>query len=521
MSEPDCGASSSAESLADLQQWQRVSPIALVYFCLHLFKSIVGNLSYLIPVVIVSYKGMQTNPGYFVLALGGVLLLITVMGVLQYLAFRFRITADTVDIHSGVLRKKQLHLPFSRIQNVRLLQPLYYRPSDHLCVMLDTAGSSQQEAQLVALPKVMAEALQQAIFNAKQQQNSAIEPTHDSQPQAAALAAEQLLCSRSVKDLILYGISNNRVLLVLGLAAPFYKAITDIVTEQLQRLGLDLSHWFNPEQQSWLWLGLAILALAMLFMLLITLLSIAASVMSYYRFQLLRNADRYIRRSGLFTRHEISMKSSRLQWLHLKQDWLDKVFGRMNVRYEQLNSPIAQVQGEASQGNIMVPALLPAEANALLDEVYPDNHLANMVFKPVNWRYVMSGVIVFCVPFMALGIYFYLTEQPGLAGLSGIGLLLCSVLQLLRWRRLGYAMDAEYLYVRRGVIGCDYYCVPLYKLQQLSLQQHWFMQRAGLRHLTLVYAAGSLTVHYMPAGDAQVIAHYALYKAQSSKKGWM
>ncbi|WP_333608870.1 PH domain-containing protein [Arsukibacterium sp.] len=529
MSEPGGNAGTNAGAnagrnaafLADLAQWQRLSPIALVYFCLQLFKSILGNLSYLIPAIIVFYRGIQKYPGYFALGLGLLLLFLAVVGMLRYLAFRFRVTQDTVEIHSGVLRKKQLNLPFNRIQNVRLLQPLYYRPTDHLSVILDTAGSSQQEAQLAALPKQQAEALQQAIYQAKQQQSSTAEHAAEHSLQQAEVPAEQLLCSRSVKDLILYGISNNRVLLLLGLAAPFYKAITDIVTEQLQRFGLDLSHWFDATQQSWLWIALAVLALAMLFMLLITLLSIAVSVMSYYQFRLWRSTDRYIRRSGLLTRHEISMKSSRLQWLHLQQDWLDKVFGRVNVRYEQLFSPIAAAQGEAGQGNIMVPALLPAQASGLLDEVYPDNQLATMTFRPVNWRYLMAGLILFCVPFLALSGYFYSTEQPVLAGLSTAGLLLSGGLQFMRWRRLGYAMDAEYFYLRRGIIGIDYFCVPLHKLQQLELQQHWFMQRAGLRHLTLVYAAGSLTVHYMPAAEAEVMANYALYQAQSSGRGWM
>lgn len=508
-----------APALTSLAQWQRVSPIALLYFCLRLFKAIFGNVSYLAPTLIVFYQGIQRQPGYFALGLIGLLLLLTAVGVMRYLAFRFRVVDDTVEIHSGVLRKKQLNLPFSRIQNVRLQQPLYYRPSGHLCVELDTAGSTQQEAQLAALPKALAEALQRAIYAVKAEAGAAA--AECSEQQTLPASDESLLCTRSVSDLILYGISNNRVILVLGLAAPFYKPISTVVSEQLQRLGIDLSHWFNPDQQSWFWLGLTLLALAMFFMLLITMFSIAAAVLSYYQFQLLRSKDRYIRRSGLLTRHEISMKGSRLQWVRLQQDWLDKVFGRCNVHYEQVQSPLAAVQGHAEHGKIMVPALLPAAGKALMQEAYPDNQLATIAFLPVNWRYLLPGLLFFCLPLLVFSQFMFWPQRPALAVLSLFALSVVALLQVLRWRRLGYAMDAEYLYLRRGVIGVDYYCAPLHKLQQLDLQQHWLMQRAGLRHLELVYASGSLTIPYMPAADANAIADYALYQAQSSGRGWM
>ncbi|CAM5187331.1 PH domain-containing protein [Alishewanella longhuensis] len=522
MIEPDYVEGDSApESLLTLQQWQRLSAIALFFFCLRLFKTVFGNIGYLAPTLLVFYQGMQRYPGYSALALAAISLLLIGVGILHYWVFRFRVIDDTVEIHSGILRKKQLNLPFSRIQNVRLLQPIYYRLSDHLCIVLDTAGSSQQEAQLAALPRVLAEQLQQAIYLAKAGQPAVVAAAEQQSTQAAVPAGEQLLCTRSVKDLVFYGISNNRVMLVLGLAAPFYKPITELVGQQLDALGLDVARWFNPDLQSWLWLGLAALALTMLLMLLITLLSIAASVLSYYQFQLWHVGDRYVRRSGLLTRHEISMKASRLQWLQLQQDWVDKLIGRCNVHYEQVHTPYSEYQEQAEHGKIMVPAVLPAAAARLLAEVYPDNQLANSVFGTVNWRYLVPVFAGFCLPLLLVSQYVFLPMQPVMAMASLLAIAMLVGLFLLRWRRFGYAMDANYLYIRQGVIGTDYYCVPLHKLQQLSIKQHWFMQKAGLKHLTLVFASGSLTIPYMPAAAAEAIANYALYRAESSNKGWM
>ncbi|MCC5851466.1 MAG: PH domain-containing protein [Alkalimonas sp.] len=533
MTEPSANPVRPEAQLQSLTHWQRVSPIALLYFAFRLFKGVFGNLAYLAPALLVFYQGIKREPGYFAL---GLLLLMTALlliALLRYLAFRFRVHGDTVEIRSGVLRKTQLNLPFSRIQNVRLLQPLYYRPSGHLCLQLDTAGSRQQEARLAALPNALATELQQAIYATQRQQGASTENTSTvvpaSEPDttvghsvATDQPEEQLLCQRSVGDLVLYGISNNRLLLALGLAAPFYNRITELVSELLRRLGLDVAHWFNPEQQSWFWLGLAVLALTLMIMLLITLFSIAASVLSYYGFRLTRSEKRYIRRSGLFTRHEISMRPSRLQWLQLQQDWLDKVFGRCNLHYEQVQStPMAAAQGHASQGKIMVPSLPPAQAAALMTEAMPGQNSAGITFSGVNWRFLLPSVLLFWLPALAFSQWALQPDDALLANLLLPVFVLLLGLLLLRWRRFGYAMDEQYFYLRRGVIGVDYYCLPLYKLQQLSRQQHWLMRRAGLMHLQLVFASGSLTVPYMTAQDADKIANTLLYHTQSSGKGWM
>lgn len=507
------------DALLRLEQWQRLSAIALCFFCLRLFKTVLGNFSYLAPTLLVFYQGIQRYPAYFTLALAGLSLLLIGIGILHYWLFRFRVIDDTVEIHSGILRKKQLNLPFKRIQNVRLLQPIYYRLSDHLCIVLDTAGSSQQEAQLAALPRALAEQLQQAIYLAKVAQPAATATQQNEQ--TTEPARQQLLCTRSVKDLVLYGISNNRVLLVLGLAAPFYVSIAEFVGQQLEAFGVNITHWFDPDLQSWLWIGVAALTLTMLLMLLITLLSIAASVLSYYQFQLVDFGDRYVRRSGLLTRHEMSMKLSRIQWLHLQQDWVDKLLGRCNVHYEQVHTPFSEYQQQAEHGKIMVPALVPDAATRLLSEVYPDNQLANMSFGTVNWRYLVPAIVGFYLPLLVFSQFLFLPQQPEMAVASLLVIGVLVRLYVWRWRRFGYAMDANYLYIRQGVIGTDYYCIPLHKLQQLSLKQHWFMQKAGLKHLTVVFASGSLTIPYMPNAAAEAIANYALYQAESSNKGWM
>jgi len=95
------------------------------------------------------------------------------------------------------------------------------------------------------------------------------------------------------------------------------------------------------------------------------------------------------------------------------------------------------------------------------------------------------------------------------------------LLIVLRWWRWGYDLDEQFLYVRKGLIGVDHYCVPVFKVQQVQYRQSWLLERHGLCHLTLVFASGALKIPFVPWADAQVIFNYSLYQAESSGKSWM
>ncbi|UOG93975.1 MAG: PH domain-containing protein [Candidatus Thiothrix sulfatifontis] len=90
-------------------------------------------------------------------------------------------------------------------------------------------------------------------------------------------------------------------------------------------------------------LNLVVLALgiALLVVVITGLLSVAGAMLSFFDYSLVQRGERYIQRCGLFTRHEVSMKLSRLQWVQLQQSWLDRVFGRCNVHFEQIQAPRA------------------------------------------------------------------------------------------------------------------------------------------------------------------------------------
>tara|TARA_R110002126_G_scaffold150368_2_gene296572 strand:- start:1699 stop:3270 length:1572 start_codon:yes stop_codon:yes gene_type:complete len=500
--------------------WQRVSPIGILYFFVAVLRFFIGQFVYLIPPIILLFNRIKDNSG---LALGlatGLLLLVSISALLKFYYFQYRLSAGTVEIRSGVLSKKYLNLPFSRIQNIKLEQPLFYRPGDFVCLQLDTAGSVRQEARLVALRRPFAEALKQHILDIRDVASGDSSPAA-AQPTApdATTHPEQLLNQRSLGDLIIHGISNNRIWLFLGLAAPFYNQLADKILDLLLTAGIDLAAMFDPGQQSWLVIGLYALSFTMIIMLLFTLFSIFGAVLSFYGFTLHKKQGNYIRRSGLLTRHEVGMKLSRLQWVALKRDWLDMLLGRVNLRFEQING---QQQQFATAQKIMVPSVTPAEAQSLLDDAYPDNQLNHLSFRQISRRFLWRYFLLYWLP-VALTVPLLLWRQqyPLLALCSLLPLAFWALLIVMRWYRYGYAQDDSYCYIRRGYFGVDHYCFAKYKLQQVQFKQSWLMRRAGLCSVKLVLASGSLEIPFILAAEGNTLREQGLYQLQCSNKAWM
>ncbi|QQZ28341.1 PH domain-containing protein [Thiothrix subterranea] len=505
-------------ALQKLENWQHLSPIALLYFSLQSLQAVFGSVFYLIPLTIFTYRGLQDSPlltlGVMLLGLG----LFAGIAVLRYYFHQFRVSGDTVDIQAGIIQKTQLNLPFERIQNVKLEQPLYYRFTDHVMVQLDTAGSSREEAQLVALSRLQAEALQHAIYAA----HSTTTITQDTiasdiDDVTDAIPSERLLNRRSVGDLLIYGISNNRVWVFLAATTPFWDNALERISGRLETLGVDVLRYFDPTQQSLSWLVVLALGIALLVVMITGLLSVAGAMLSFFDYSLVQRGERYIQRCGLFTRHEVSMKLSRLQWVQLQQSWLDRVFGRCNVRFEQIQAPRADL---AEAGRIMIPAVTPLDAQALLAEALPEQRLAEVVFQPIDWRFLIRPVL-FCLVMVGLSQWLLRPDSPLLANVVLLIGAWVGGLIVLRWRRWGYALDSQFLYIRKGLIGVNYYCLPIFKVQQVSYAQSWWLQRKNLCHVRLVFASGAQGVPFIPWAAGKRIVNDSLYQAESSGRSWM
>ena len=512
-----------AQVVNDYTDWQRLSPISILYFMVKSFYAMANTLFYLLPALAFNLSKIKENPLILAFAAGGFLLLFSVIGFLNYFFYRFRVEAGRVEIKQGVFKKSHIDLPFERIQNVKLEQPLYYRFNSYACVELDTAGSAKQEAKIVALKMQQAQALRQIVVENSKKQAPLNTDSEHTDSLADDAGQEVVLNRRSMKDLVIHGISNNRIWIFLGALAPFYNSIADILQEVFAAIGFDAEAYFSLETQAWWEFGLHILSVAMLLMLVVVILSVIGSILMFYKYTLSKVDNRYIRRSGLLTKQEVSMKLRRLQIMYQAQDWLDVLLKRVNLHFEQNKTGAANANkpGQQMSNSLLVPSVTPEESVALMLDAMPNQRLSEQVFAPISKRLILKNSMLFALPIG--GIIFGLIAKNGTAGVvmsAGILSVFFAILTL-RWWRWGYSFDDEYIYIRKGFLGVNYYCFPIHKVQQAEFKQNIFIKPYKLASLRMILASGAQTIPYMPEEVVRHQINHALDKLVSDKRSWM
>lgn len=514
------------QTQAHNEPWQKLSPIAIVYFAMKILRGLVGNFIYLIPALAYGYSSLLDHPAIWLPAILGLFILLLLGAFWSFQVYRFRLFNHGLEIRSGIFSKKHLNLPFERIQNVKIEQPVYYRLSGFACLQLDTAGSAKQEAQLVALPLVLAEQLKQQILAHTTEQQAAL--NSDSEHNEAkvlaptSVKAEQIINERNLTDLIVHGITNNRVWILLGGLAPFYDNIIKKINQWLLNLGLNVNDLFNLQTHSLWQVGIYALSLTLMVMFILMLFSVSGAIISYYGYTLSKTDNRYIRRSGLFTKHEVSMPLSRLQIVIQQQDWLDILLKRVNLKLEQMNAQLGQEDSSAANSKILVPSITLKQSQALINDIYPDNQLFSLSFSPISKFYLIRYIGYFLLPLFCVTESIAIMQQNATFMLLAIVLfLLASTAVFLRWRRWGYAFDDNFIYLRKGLLGVDFYCFPAYKVQQCQFKQSVMMKKRHLASITYVLASGAITLALLPETIALKLINRCLYQVESSQRSWM
>ncbi len=503
---------------ADTIEWRRVSPWSVIHFLWLQLKNTFSFAIYVIPAYLVGGNKLLDS-GWLPLVLAGLGIALVVSAVLRYLFFQFCITANGISIRSGVLDRTFTDLPFERIQNIKFDQPIYFRFKALVIVTLDTAGSSKQEAMFVGVTDEYARYVKTTVMQAKK--NSRQTMTEDTAPGQLDEDGE-VLNRRSMRDLILHGVTNNRMWILLGTLAPFYEQISSFIFSQMNQFRPVVESWLGEQAVALWYIGVMTVLVAFLLIVLMALFSIAGSILMFYGYTLSKHDNKYVRRSGLLNRQEVSMKQSRVQIARQQQDWLDRVLGRVNLFLEQ-NVTGHQVQNELKATNkLLVPSVTVDEADTLTRDVFAHQQVRQAAFHPIHIRYLWRQCIFWLLPLNA-AISFSFIYNMQLMGVipSLLFLAISSTLTVLHYKRWGITSDEQYVYVRKGTIGIDYWCFPLAKAQQVIIKQNLFMRRRKLVTLIFVLASGKVKIPFVTEEVAAPLVQQILHEVEVNKPAWM
>ena len=502
----------------DSADWRRVSPWSVIHFMWFHLKHSISFAIYVVPAYFVGgHKIIDSQ--WLPLVVLGVVILLVITAVLRFVFFQFCITENGISIRSGVLDRTFTDLPYERIQNIKFDQPIYFRIKDLLIVTLDTAGSSKQEAQFVGVTDEYARYIKATVMQARAKNQPTVPAAND---QEQANEDGEVLNRRSMGDLVLHGITNNRMWILLGTLAPFYEQISEFIFGQMNRLRPEVEAWFGEQVVALWYVGVMVVLIAVVLVILMALVSVAGSILMFYGYTLSKHDNKYVRRSGLLNRQEVSMKQSRVQIARQQQDWLDRILGRVNLFFEQ-NVTGQQVQNELKATNkLLVPSVTIDEADTLTRDVFPSQQVRQSAYHPIHIRYLWRQCIFWLLPLNA-AISFSLIFNLQLIGILPAVLFLAAsvTLTVLHYQRWGINHDKQYVYIRKGTIGIDYWCFPLAKVQQVIIKQSLLMRRRKLVTLVFVLASGKVKVPFVTETVAAPLVQDILHEVEINKPAWM
>jgi putative membrane protein len=503
--------------------WQRTSPVAVLFLLLKGARQLVSNGLPAVAVVVAAYVSGGATRRSWVLTGFLIVGLISIVGsILGWLRFRFCIVDDRVLVRSGVLHREELSVEFGRIQNISIREPVYMRPFGLAVLSIDTAGSGQKEIVLGGIKKDTAIQLRETILS------NAQPITAEPDGEADALPDKSLLLSRSTKDIIIYGLTVNFVFWLLVAVGTFFGA-QGVAENFFTWLGTkiqfqDLVTAFDSAGGLF---GSIVILMAMMFVvfLLLPLISVLGALVRHYGYRLSVEGETYRKNSGLLTRHDESLKRHKIQAMVLRQNFVARFFKRTNMQLRIASAGSGAESGQLPTGpktTFLVPALHQYELAELIPEFFPGCDFDDVQFSNINRRrfsMVMLGWAVLPPSMLVTGLLSLIVSWKFVVLLPIVVTLAWWIVSRF-WKKIGYGVVGDYGFVRRGFFGTQITVFPLFKVQRIDIRQTPGQRRKGLAYLAIHLASHTLKTPYVPVHDAEKLRDLALYHVESSNRAW-
>ena len=479
-----------------LQQWQRLSPLAVVFLiATQVQKTVRENL-----VLFVSLGAGAAFTDFirlpWLLWLAGIGLMLSVLtAVLLFKRFRFRIDEEAVLLRRGLFEQKELRVRFARIQNVALSQPFYFRPFGLMRLTLQTPGTQEDEVSLPGIPTAVAEALRDAI------QSGVVQPTE---------AEKSALYRARWQDLFAHGMASNQVWLLAG-------GLAYVGSQAMRRLERSLDEALATLALLPLLEALPVLAaLAVLAVLLaLFVLSGVIAVIRYWGFSLVRGDDRVMATAGALDRREQSAKLDKITGLSWRQSAVGRLLRRWSLVVRQTRSQ--DLDMERTRGEFLIPGLRSKQFD-LAAALLPDT-AQWPAWQGISWRYALVTVLrmgLLAAALAALAVVAF-KQAPGavVVGLSFAVLILCALVWL-RYRHWGYAQCGQWMWVRDGMLGQHVSVFAPRDVQQVQIKQSFYQRRHDLATVVWVLPHGTVTVPFLPIELVATLANEGVAAAESA-----
>ena len=421
-----------------------------------------------------------------------------IVAVVRYVTYRYRYDPNEMVIHSGLVFRRERHIPYGRIQNVDAVQNVLHRLLNVVEVRVETGSGQTAEATMSVLPVSAFQEMRARVF-AERQALTSSEVVADAAPTAIESSPATVLLELPPKELLLCGFLENRggVLIAAGLGLAWEVGLMDRLMSRFgnvsgRRMVRDLVRGVVTNAEvAFERLALAVVALVGL-LLFVRLLSMVWALVRLYGFRLSLIAGDLRSEYGLATRIAATIPLRRIQMLTIREGPLHRLVDRVAVKAVTAGGHAKEGNSGSRERESLAPILVRDKLPAFVHDVLPDvEGYAALQWQPVSpraFRREIKGWLVMS-----------LVVQVGLvAALGRWGLLFAPV--LVAWAvlgarktvaNLGWAVTSDAVFFKRGWLWRRVSIVRLAKIQTVTLLASPFDRRSMMARVRVDTAGAS------------------------------
>lgn len=497
------------------EQWQKVSPIAIIYFLISggikFVKDLALNMTPVIVLLMVSVEDKVFWLSISALLISSALIL---GSILYYFSFRFKVIEEQVIVHKGIFNKEDISLKFDRIQNVNVSIPWYFTPFKLVNCILDSAGSTSKEIIIPGIDIGYAEELSKKVHSFQHQQTE----NQEKDIHLGEVEISEPTLRIGPKEIIKYSLTNTVILIFAAALFPFIQKFVEKLDLNIKGHLSDIVELLPLPKFA----AILVVFFTMLFLLLVVLMSISVvtSLIRFYRYEFYHEPKRLRRVAGLLERHQISIRKQKIQGITIKQNIIARLFNRVTLQIHQTQgSQINPAVG--SKQRFIIPMLEADQWQSYASMAFSDFKAQELEFRPIersylyrNFRYFVLLPVLMLITVLSFNFSLY---HLSWLFLLPLGWLLCWQ----KYRRYGVWHDQNFVVIRAGFLGINYTLFPLYKLQQVVLVQTLLQKPKEVAKLKLQLAFVRLSIPYLKQSFAEALMNLALYKIESTTKKWL
>lgn len=442
--------------------------------------------------------------------------------IVQFVRFRYQVTPKEIIIHRGVFTYRHRNIPIERIQNIEIEQSLLPRLLGTAKVKIETAGSADTEG---VIEYVSLEEARRIRSTVQAYQRASIEEAYRAGPEAATASGREEVAStdegvewtgpglrqhegvgraslpldperrtaRTSSGGLLFRMDIPRVLLSgVFRFSLLYIVLIFSATEYLGITPEEIASWIAGERLDAFARALedspflVIAATTTMVLLLAWLTGIATNFNKFYGFRLARDGDKLQIRHGLLTVSEGTIPLKKIQSFVFRSNPLMAAFGwcRLelqtvgfdpNERGNQVAAPFAKYEEALDLARAIRPLEDPGEFLSV----------SKLMIRRTFVRYVVAFAVA-----TGVAAFFWTQALWALAALPGL-----FVIAVFQYRRHGFRIGDEFLYVRRGVFRRQLWIVPFERFQVFYQTQSLFQRRLGLQSVFVDTAGSGIAGH--------------------------